>query len=78
MAESEMYEKYNSFVYDKTSIFISHRLSSTRFVDRILFMKDGKIIEEGSHEDLIKLNGEYAYMFDVQAHYYQKEVEEIW
>lgn len=78
LAESEMYEKYNSFVYDKTSIFISHRLSSTRFVDRILFMKDGKIIEEGSHEDLIKLNGEYAYMFDVQAHYYQKEVEEIW
>ena len=78
LAESEMYEKYNSFVHDKTSIFISHRLSSTRFVDRILFMKDGKIIEEGSHEDLIKLNGEYAYMFDVQAHYYQKEVEEIW
>ena len=78
IAESEMYEKYDSFVNNKTSIFISHRLSSTRFVDRILFMQNGVIVEEGSHEALMRKNGEYAHMFDVQAHYYQKEVEEIW
>lgn len=76
IAESEMYEKYNSLIDDKTSIFISHRLSSTRFCSRILFMKDGKIVEEGSHDELINKDGEYAKMYEIQAHYYQKEVED--
>ena len=76
IAESEMYEKYNSLIDDKTSIFISHRLSSTRFCTRILFMKDGKIVEEGSHDELINKDGEYAKMYEIQAHYYQKEVED--
>lgn len=75
IAESEMYEKYNSFINNKTSIFISHRLSSTQFCKRVIFMKDGKIIEDGTHDELMKLNGEYANMFEVQSHYYQKEVE---
>jgi len=74
IAESEMYEKYNTLIGGKTSIFISHRLSSTRFCDRILFMKDGKIVEDGTHDELISLGGEYAKMFEIQAHYYQKEV----
>ena len=76
IAESEMYEKYNSLIDDKTSIFISHRLSSTRFCTRILFMKDGEIVEEGSHDELINKDGEYAKMYEIQAHYYQKEVED--
>lgn len=76
IAENEMYEKYNSFIDNKTSIFISHRLSSTRFCHRILFMKDGKLIEDGTHDELMNLNGEYANMFEVQSHYYQKEVED--
>ncbi len=76
IAESEMYEKYNTLINDKTSIFISHRLSSTRFCDRILFMKSGKIIESGTHDELISLGGEYARMFEIQSHYYQKEVDE--
>ncbi len=74
IAESEMYEKYNSLTNEKTSIFISHRLSSTRFCDRILFMKNGKILESGSHNELMKKNGEYANMYTIQATYYQKEV----
>lgn len=74
IAESEMYEKYNTLINDKTSIFISHRLSSTRFCDRILFMKNGKIVETGTHDELMKLGKEYAKMFEIQAHYYQKEV----
>ena len=74
IAESEMYEKYNTLVDGKTSVFISHRLSSTRFCDRILFMKDGKIVESGTHDELINLGGEYAKMYEIQAHYYQKEV----
>ena len=70
-----MYQKYNSFIKGKTSIFISHRLSSTVFCDRIIFLKAGKIIEDGSHEELIRLKGEYANMYELQAYYYQEEVE---
>ncbi|SHK93060.1 ATP-binding cassette, subfamily B [Anaerocolumna jejuensis DSM 15929] len=73
LAESRMYERYNSYVKGKTSVFISHRLSSTRFCDRILLMKNGEIIEEGSHEELMEKQGEYSSMFQVQAHYYREQ-----
>lgn len=76
IAEFEIYQKYNSFIKGKTSIFISHRLSSTMFCDRVIFLKEGKIIEDGSHKELIDLKGEYANMYELQAHYYQEEVEE--
>ena len=56
-----------------TIIYISHRLASTRFCDRILFLADGRIREQGSHEELMKQNGAYAHMFDVQSHYYNEE-----
>lgn len=71
LAESSMYEKYNSYVEGKTSVFISHRLSSTRFCDRILLLGKGTIIEEGSHEELLMKQGEYSKMFQIQAHYYK-------
>lgn len=74
IAESEIYEKYNSYTKDKTSIFISHRLSSTRFCDRIIFLKEGKITEYGTHDELLAKNGDYAYMYNIQSHYYKKEV----
>ena len=73
IAESEVYEKFHEVTENKTAIYISHRLASTRFCDRILMLKDGKIIESGSHNDLMAKNGEYAYMFEVQSHYYKKE-----
>ena len=73
IAESELYQKYAQLSEGKISLFISHRLSSTRFADRILFLEHGKIIEEGSHEELLKKQGAYAKMFQMQAHYYQKE-----
>ena len=72
LAEHEMYLKYNTLVKDKSSIFISHRLSSTRFCDRILFLENGEIAEEGSHEELMKKEGLYAHMFDVQSQYYKE------
>lgn len=75
IAESEMYQKYAEFVEDKTSVFISHRLSSTRFCDRILFLENGKIAENGTHEELMKLGGRYANMFHVQSQYYVEESE---
>lgn len=55
---------------DKTVIFISHRLSTTKNVDRIFMMEKGKIIESGSHDDLMQLNGKYAEMFNLQAEKY--------
>lgn len=80
IAESEMYEKYDELIHGKTGIFISHRLSSTRFCERILFMEKGTIIEEGSHEHLMEKGGAYAELFTLQARYYQqkKKEEEIY
>lgn len=76
LAEHEMYLKYNTLVNEKTSIFISHRLSSTRFCDRILFLENGEIREEGSHEELMAKKGLYAHMFHVQSQYYKEGGEE--
>lgn len=75
LAESEIYQKYSDMANNKTSLFISHRLASTRFCDRIILIKDGGIREEGSHEDLLKLNGEYAKLFEVQSRYYKQGKE---
>ena len=72
IAENDIYMKYNEMTKGKTSLFISHRLASTRFCDRILFLQNGVIAEEGTHEELLALGGEYAKLFHVQARYYQE------
>jgi len=72
IAENDIYMKYHEMTGGKTSLFISHRLASTRFCDRILFLQDGVITEEGTHEELLSLGGEYAKLFHVQARYYQE------
>jgi len=71
IAESELYEKYDALTKGKTSIYISHRLASTRFCDRILLMENGKIIEDGSHKQLMAQKGKYYEMFEIQSHYYK-------
>lgn len=76
LAEGELYNKYATLVKNKTSIFISHRLSSTRFCDRIYFLKNGTIVEEGRHDELMAKKKEYYKMFNVQAKYYQDKEEE--
>lgn len=73
IAESRMYDQYHEMTKDKTSIFISHRLSSTKFCDRILYMEKGRITEEGDHRQLMEKQGAYAAMFHTQAQYYEKE-----
>jgi ABC-type multidrug transport system fused ATPase/permease subunit len=72
IAESEVYEQFHKFSEEKTAIYISHRLASTRFCDRILFIDGGRIEEEGSHDELMARNGKYAEMFNIQAHYYKE------
>jgi len=72
IAENEIYMKYNDMTAGKTSVFISHRLASTRFCDRIIFVGDGNILEEGTHESLLSRGGEYAKLFEVQSRYYQE------
>lgn len=73
IAEDAIYKQYNKLTSGCTSVFISHRLSSTRFCDRIFLLDEGHIAEEGSHEELIKLSGRYAELFNLQSSYYQKE-----
>lgn len=73
IAENELYLKYNELTKDKLSFFISHRLSSTRFCDRILFISDGRIIEEGTHEELMALHGSYYKMYQLQSYYYKEQ-----
>ena len=73
IAENELYLKYNELTYGKLSFFISHRLSSTRFCDRILFISDGQITEEGTHEELMALKGAYYKMYQLQSYYYQEQ-----
>lgn len=76
LAEAQMYAQYNNLTADKTSIFISHRLSSTQFCDRVLYLEGGKIVEDGTHQQLMALGGSYAKMFAYQAYYYQKRLGE--
>lgn len=73
IAENEIYEKYNQFTEGKTAVFISHRLASTRFCDRIIMLEQGEVIESGTHEELLALGGRYAQMFAVQSQYYRSE-----
>ena len=77
LAELDMYQHYNQFAQGKTCVFISHRLSSTRFCDRVIFLENGHITESGTHDALMAQAGSYAHMFQIQSHYYQlKEGEE--
>ena len=70
VAEAEVYENFDKLVGDKTSIYISHRMSSCKFCDRIVVIDGGKIAEEGNHSELIANNGIYAKLYNTQAAYY--------
>ena len=70
VAEHQIFEDFSKLSYRKSALLISHRLSSIVLADNILVLEDGHIIEQGSHKDLIKQNGRYAYMFNLQANKY--------
>lgn len=69
-AEFELYKKFKSIVKNKTSILIAHRFSTIKLADVIFVLKNGTIIESGSHDELLKLNGEYAYLYKIQSDAY--------
>ena len=77
IAESHLYETYHEMTKNKTSIYISHRLSSTKFCDEVLLLDGGRITERGTHSELMRLGGTYAHMFDIQSHYYREEGGEL-
>ncbi len=72
IAEADLYNKYNDMTAGRSSVYISHRLASTRFCDRIILIGDHKILEEGTHEQLLKQGGKYAELFEVQSKYYRE------
>lgn len=73
IAESDMYQKYNEMTGGRSAVYISHRLASTRFCDRIILLADAKISEEGTHEELLRMGGSYAKLYEVQSRYYREE-----
>lgn len=73
ISENEIYLHYNEMTEGRTSLFISHRLASTRFCDRIIFIGDGKILEEGTHDELMIKDSSYASLFNIQSRYYKEE-----
>ena len=70
VSEYEIYQHFDSMVQDKTSIYISHRMSSCRFCDNILVFDQGEIVEQGSHEKLMETGGLYSELWNAQAQYY--------
>jgi len=73
LAEYNLYMNFNEMIGDKSAVYISHRLSSTRFCDSIAMFKAGEMVEYGTHEELLKAGGAYAEMFEIQARYYKDE-----
>lgn len=73
LAEQDMYERYHELTKDCSSVYISHRLASTRFCDRVILLSEGSILEEGTHKELLAAGGEYARLYQVQSQYYQSE-----
>ncbi len=70
LAEAQVYEHFNEMTKDKTAIFISHRMSSTKFTDKILLLDDGKIAAYDSHNNLMKYKNKYSDLYKAQAKYF--------
>ena len=75
VSENRLYETYDELMKGKTTVFISHRLASTRFCHRIVLIGDGRILEEGTHGELLAKKGRYYELFETQAKYYRENPE---
>ena len=74
LAEADLYERYNSLIGDKDVGVHLHRLSSTQFCDRVVYLENGKILGGRTHQQLMQQGGQYAKMFEYQAYCYQKKL----
>jgi len=70
-AEYELFERFRQLIRGKTAILISHRLSSVRMADRIYVLREGQIVESGTHDELVRRSGAYADLFELQAQQYR-------
>lgn len=75
LAEAKIYQHFDQAVHDRTAIYISHRLASTFFCDIIAMFENGRVIEYGSHTELMTKHGKYADMFETQSRYYKEDAE---
>lgn len=72
ISEAEIYENFDTLVEDKTTLYISHRMSSCKFCHRIIVMEEGEVEEEGTHEELLQNKKRYAALWNAQAQYYKE------
>lgn len=77
LAEHQVYTNFAAMSAHKMTFFVSHRLSSTRFCDRIIYLKNGQVTEMGTHEELMEQQKDYYRLYEAQAHYYRQEAEEV-
>ena len=70
-AEEEIFQKFRQLIQGQTAILISHRLSTVKMSDHIYFLENGKIIESGTHQELMQLGDRYAHLFETQAQHYR-------
>ena len=78
IAEAEVYTKFNEIVEDKTAVYISHRLSSCRFCDEIVVFDQGRVVQQGSHDELVNIDGgKYQELWNAQAQYYTEQNIEL-
>ena len=75
ISECQLYERFNSILENKTAIYISHRLASVKFCNKVAMFADGRLAEYGTHESLMEQNGLYAEMFTKQAEYYRGDTK---
>ena len=77
LAEQEIFNQFDALRKDKTTIFVSHRLSSATIASKIIVLEHGRVIEEGDHKELMAKGGRYAELFSVQAKRYIETAEDI-
>jgi len=72
LAEAEIFKKYISLAREKTVVFVTHRISVASLADRVIVFEDGKIVQDGTHEDLLKAKGVYSCLYHEQAKWYNR------